>query len=355
MKMTWGYNQWHIKQTLSAWCDVPTLVCMTVAIFPCFIVACITGDHRYLQLGLVSGALFCVQNSLGLSGLLETCLHWLAIILGFTVLYWVQSSPLLFALFSALLGAICASFSYWDKNLKSLGNWILIPALYLSCELYDRVNPHAFTLAYIKLLEQLPVTLIGPILVLVCLNMAKIPKDRTYALIGRDHPYIVKKQPAVIYSVLSIFFAIFMTAVFVKYFAIKQGQWVIWSSVSVITGELSSMHKKFKHRGRGAVLGLSLGGGVVYLSSFIGSVTLLNSFAAFLIPLTLVIKPYPVAFTLRCMLIAIAAGSMIHTESIAMVRMFDVVLGGVIGVISVYVVTYVISPLLKIKREKEED
>ena len=58
-----------------------------------------------------------------------------------------------------------------------------------------------------------------------------------------------------------------------------------------------------------------------------------SELAALLIPLTLVIRNYPVSFACRCMLIVIAAGSLSESELSAEIRMISVFAGGLVGVI----------------------
>jgi len=62
----------------------------------------------------------------------------------------------------------------------------------------------------------------------------------------------------------------------------------------------------------------------------------MDGFAAVLLPVTLVVRNYPIAFASRCMLIVIAAGSISQSEVAAEIRLIGVLAGGVIGVLCAY-------------------
>ena len=131
--------------------------------------------------------------------------------------------------------------------------------------------------------------------------------------------------------------AIFLTTIFVRYYHVPESNWVIWSSVAVITGEFTSMHLKLVHRVGGAAFGLAAAT-VILLSMPIPAV--FYDFAGILIISTLCIPKYPVAYGLRSMLVALAAGGVAQSILMGEHRLFDVFIGDIVGVVSAYLVSY---------------
>ncbi|WP_159084623.1 FUSC family protein [Dongshaea marina] len=322
-----------LRKELAGWFNLSELLLMLITTLPCLAMFWISGDHIWLKLGLVSIPLYIVQAKLRW-GIFPLLGHWLLILTGFTLLYFTQDTSWRFALLCACLGACSIGLGVFGQKLRSLGSWILIPSLYLACDLYDAAHPQLMLKNYMAMLPKLPVTLIGPVLVLIYEYLKSMgQKTDCYPLLWMNKGAFGSAEHSLGWTVAGIFIAIFVTALSVKLLGINHGQWVIWSSVSVSTGELESMHRKLRHRSLGAIIGLALGIGWMFL---IPQHSQINGLAAMLIPLTLVIRSYPVSFTSRCMLIAIAAGTLSQSETIATLRMLNVMAGGIIGVLCAY-------------------
>lgn len=60
-------------------------------------------------------------------------------------------------------------------------------------------------------------------------------------------------------AVLAVTLAVACSATLVAWRHIEYGQWAIWSSASVVTGNAASAHLKLRDRGLGALLGVPLG------------------------------------------------------------------------------------------------
>jgi len=231
----------------------------------------------------------------------------------------------------ATLGAASIGITYFGRKLRTLGTWILIPSLYLACDFYDSAHPQGMISDYLVLLPRLSVALIGPLLIL--LIQYRFNRTDGLALWGIPHNIAGEREQGVLWSVGGIFVALFVTSFTVQLLGIEYGQWIIWSTVSVSTGQLASMHRKLGHRGWGALCGLLLGLAIVFLLPLHGP---MDGFAAVLLPVTLVVRNYPIAFASRCMLIVIAAGSISQSEVAAEIRLIGVLAGGVIGVLCAY-------------------
>ncbi len=123
-------------------------------------------------------------------------------------------------------------------------------------------------------------------------------------------------------------------------------EWVIWSSLSVVYPELDAVLLKFKHRAMAGGIGVcaGLGIGLVLPHSI-----LVPYFFFILICLSLkMFRDYFVAYLLRsgCVVIyAVNQGSM----QIAFDRILNVVLGGMIGLVSTYALIYLYRRLYTLR------
>lgn len=317
-----------IQKKLSDLLNLTDLLLMILTFLPALIMFGISEDVSWLELGIVSIPLFLVQQTFRW-GLLPLMGHWAFILFGFALLYFTQSTAWLFAFLCACLGAVCMGLSALGQNLRSLGAWIFLPSLYLACELYDTTHSRIQMNAFIETASKLPIALIGPMVIIVYRSLKdKKVKVTEHFLFGYSKKAFGNTDDYYRCTIVGALIAIFITSLGIKLLNLDHGQWVIWSSVSVITGEVMSMHRKFMHRTYGAIIGLVLG---IIITTFLPQVTLVQYLIAVLIPITLGIKNYLVAFSCRCMLITIAVGSFSHSEITAGLRVFDIVVGGLVG------------------------
>jgi hypothetical protein len=320
----------ELKRWISHWVRLSEMLFILLATLPCVVIAVTSGDHQWLSIGLVSSSLYLVQSRLGW-GLLSVFGHGVLIAAGFSLLFLSQGEPWLFSFLCALLGAGSIGVTCFGRNLRTLGTWIFIPSLYLACELYDGVNPEMTSTNYWAILPELGFAFLGPLLIVFIRQTSSRSGKPVKSTLGRIPPEVAGEPERNIgWSLGGIFVAIFVLSLAVQSLDIEHGQWIIWSAVSVSTGQLASMHRKLGDRGRGALAGLLLGLGIAFLFPSHGAG---DELAALLLPLTLVVRNYPVAFAGRCLLIVIAAGSVAQGELAAEIRLGGVLAGGIIGVL----------------------
>ena len=303
------------------------LALITAANLPCILFFLFTNNSSWLQSGLISSSLFLVFYRLDW-GCIQLLAHWAAILAGISLLYHSQTSAWLFATCCALLAACCIGITYRGQKLRTLGSWTLIPCLYIACELFSR-PPTEMSGHMIN--AQHAAVLIGPVLLLMLRSVRRKKPFKSFLYGGSTNCGAPTAHAFAMAGGICI--AVFIAAFWVRWSDLPNGQWVIWSAVSVSTGEINSMYQKLKIRAMSGIIGLTLG---VLLIGMLPTAPFTTSLAAMLIPATLMIRHYPLAFASRCLLIAVAAGNLSQSESLAFSRLFNVLAGGVIGVISGY-------------------
>ena len=300
------------------------LVPALLALLPILLGFWVSGNLQLFDVGLISIALLIARDRLHL-GFYWISLHYVAILVGFSILYF--SFPY-FGLFVPLVGFMAFASVYFIRHgaqLRTLGNYTFIPALYLSCELRSGLSPlpHPMTICWHFMVLSL---------------IAYLSVIALTAAVGRlfhekMNPGIAHKEwlPAA----LSIFFSTGIAAAWVLFFHIQKGEWMIWSAASVITLDLQSAKVKLGQRSFGIFLGVPLGLAIAY---FLPKTPLMYAIAMTGVMLSLLaFKRYTLAFMVRCTLIAVAAYVATAAAGIALDRILNVLFGGVIGLICFYV------------------
>ena len=278
-------------------------------------------EPAMLNLGLIAVSLLIPALKLRLAPR-SVALHFLAILVTFAALFLAFPVKPLFVALTALAAFLAVAVTRYGDALRTLGNWVFIPAVYLACELREGTNAaealrHAGVLA-----------LCSPIaLALVC---AVQIGDRRHRIVPSDHG-----TPSAdwLLAASATAIAVFAAAALVEVLDLAQGQWVIWSAASVVVGDLSASTGKLKQRAIGALLGVPLGllVGAALPESRIG-----YSFAVLGATLTLIsFSRYTLGFGSRCFFIAVAAAFTGGASGIAEERVTNVIIGGVFGLVAV--------------------
>jgi hypothetical protein len=251
-------------------------------------------------------------------------LHFLAILATFAALFFAFPIKPLFVALTALAAFLAVAVTRYGDALRTLGNWVFIPAVYLACEVREGASApealhHAGT-----------IVLASPVaLALVC-GIQFIDQRRNDGAVPAHYGAVPTDWflPAAATAM-----AVLAAAALVEVLNLAQGQWVIWSAASVVVGDLSASTGKLKLRAIGAFAGVPLGllVGFALPESRIG-----YSFAVLGATLTLIaFERYVVGFGSRCFFIALAAAFAGGTSGIAEERVINVIIGGVFGLIAV--------------------
>ena len=280
-------------------------------------------EPALLNLGLIAISLLIPALKLRLPPRI-VALHYLVILVTFGVLFLAAPIKPLFVALTALAGFLAVAVTRYGEALRTLGNWVFIPAVYLACEVREGGSaPEALRHAGI-------IVAASPLaLALVC---AIRLRDRR----ADDHPASSRFGVAAqqwFPSAAATAIAVFAAAALVEVLNLKQGQWVMWSAASVVVGDLSTSSGKLKQRAMGALVGVPLGllVGVLLPQSRIG-----YSLAVLAATLTLIaFSRYVLGFGSRCFFIALAAAFAGGASGIAEERVANVIIGGVFGLIAV--------------------
>ena len=286
-------------------------------------------EPAILNLGLIAISLLIPALKLRLPPR-TVALHFLAILITFATLFLAGPIKPLFVALTALAGFLAVAVTRYGDALRTLGNWVFIPAVYLACEVREGAD------TTVALRHAGVIVAFSPIaLALVCgiqihdQRRNDIAMSSRYGAVSTDW-----LLPAAATAM-----AVLAAAALVEALDLAQGQWVIWSAASVIVGDLSASSGKLKLRAIGALVGVPLGllVGIALPQSRIG-----YSLAVLGATLTLIaFSRYAVGFGSRCFFIALAAAFTGGASGIAEERVANVITGGLFGLIAVALTEFV--------------
>lgn len=293
--------------------DITWILQLLLATLPGFIIAILTREALWLDASflaactLLSYSAIHSQRALALVNLL--IIFILASSLAATLKWgWVYSIPLLISL---------AVFTGWldnlHKNLRTLSSWLFIGCIYGGIK-FSEIKPDSLELTLIFL-----IALVGVLLAIFLIN-------KPFAVFSLDFSAWHSTGLVLNFKYLM---PVISGLLFWHWFHIREPQWILWSSLSVVYPELETSTRKFKQRLSGVILGASLGVAVIQI---IPAWNPLASYCCFvLIILSLrMFKDYFPGFILRCFLIVLYAGS--QGAETALVRSSNVLIGGLTGI-----------------------
>lgn len=319
-----------------------------ISLLPAAIGYIMTGNVMFWNMGLVTISLGIGAERLNL-GILAITFHFLLIFCCFTILFFAFVQPYLFVILCAMMAVGTIYFTRHGSQLRTLANFTFIPAVYLTCELHEKLALALTNSVYLKFISLMPIAWLSVIIIYGLPQLFNRSKNPALKLTARrkllhkifwgaelGNPEAIWVPPAI-----AIFFGVAIAASMVIFLHISRGEWVIWSVASVITIEFSSSKKKFNQRISGVLIGAPLG---FFAAQFAPKIELMYVLAAVGIMLTLVaFKSYRMGFASRCFLVAFAAYIASSTPAIAVERIGNVLLGGLIGIIAIYVVEWMFN------------
>lgn len=299
-------------------------IARALAVIGPLVVAYFVFDERALvNLCLLTVSLLIPALKLRLSPA-AVAVQYLVIVMTFSILFLAAPVGPLFVGLAALAGFLAAAVTRFGTLLRTLGNWVFIPAVYLALEIREGAMGEAALRQAGLLLVLSPAGL-----ALVCAVQAVDGRRRAP---DRSEVFGPPSADWLVPSVATAA-AVFAAAVLVEVFDIREGQWLIWSAASVVVGDLSASTGKLKLRAAGAVIGAPLGLliGLALPVSEVG-----YSFCVLAAMLTLIaFSRYVIGFGARCFFIALAAAFAGTGSGIAAERVENVLLGGAFGLVAV--------------------
>ncbi|ULH13487.1 FUSC family protein [Serratia marcescens] len=303
-----------------------------------------TGNANWLKASVVTISLFVVCERLELAPL-GVALHAAALLLLFMALLCAMHTSVIFILACVLAAAAAVGISAFGGKLRSLGNFIFIPALYLACE---TAEGGAGALLAQCGWAQLPF-LGAAVLPVLMLALAEHRRLAQLSTSDSLHHYLQLRRSdelgarvACGEALLAVSCAVALSAAIVEWQHLDYGQWVIWSAVSVISGDMAATRNKLRQRASGALLGVPVG---ILLGSLMPHGNVGYELLSVVTMLTLVsFHRYTLGFGARCACIACALVIAGKAPSIAAERVVNVLLGGGIGLLFALAVHAVLPP-----------
>lgn len=280
-------------------------------------------EPAVLNLGLIAISLLIPALKLGLAPR-TVVLHYLAILVTFGALFLAAPIKPLFVSLTALAAFLAVAVTRYGDALRTLGNWVFIPAVYLACEVREGAGASEALRHAGIIVAASPIAL-----VLVCCVQMVDGRHRDDAV----PPHYGSASAEWLLPAAATALAVFAAAALVEVLNLAQGQWVIWSAASVVVGDLTAVTGKLKLRAIGALIGAPLG---LLLRVELPQSRVGYSFAVLGATLTLIaFSRYAVGFGARCFFIALAASFAGGASGIAEERVANVVIGGVFGLVAV--------------------
>ena len=300
-----------------------------------------SGDRLWLQSAVIALATLIGLERVGLAPL-GVLLHGVLTLLCFMALLFSLHIPALFIVVCASMAAATVGLMAYGRKLRSLGNFIFIPALYLACEIAQNCPPDRLVSRALQVLPYLALCIV-PVLLLSLLDVWRAPRSSSASLWStRFHLRHAQDLGAMVpvgAAVTVVLLAVSSAAVIALFLHLEHLQWLIWSTASVVTGDRASAQLKLFDRARGALLGVPLG---VMLGWLLPHGAQPYGLVVMASLLTLVaFKRYCVGFGARCACVACALMLANQGALVAAERVFDVLLGGAVGVLFVLAQHYV--------------
>jgi len=308
---------------------------------PLIVAAFGTGDPLWIPAALVTASSFIAMEQVRLAPL-GVALYGLVIAIGFLLLMVTLPFPPLFALAAAGIATATVLVSAKGHRLRKPGNFVFIASLYMACELAEIGSGPSIERA-LAFLPYLAIALV-PVLLLSAIEHAH---DRDHDVAPIAHLVSIKSRRGDLGSAVpvgeaaaAIAGAVAVAALLIEWRHPPHAQWIVWSAASVVTGDVTSARRKLGDRALGALIGVPIG---IALALAAPDASWLLKSAAIVGLLTLIVfRLYPVAFGVRCAVIAFAL-SIAGELSGAAVRVENVLVGGAIGLALVFITHAVVK------------
>jgi hypothetical protein len=332
----------ELREILAREVRIDDLFKAVIVIAPIGAAYFISGEDAVSDLGLIAISLLIAAFRLQFPPKL-IALHLLVILVTLVTLFLAEATKPLFVLLAAFAAFLASALTRYGEDLRTVGSWVFIPALYVACKLYEN-TPLGESFRQLGII----VAFAPVILTLVCVVQIH---DRRISLAKTSRSYGRSSSNWLLFASASAI-AVFAAAASVEIFNLAEGQWLIWSAASVVVGDLATSTNKLKLRIIGALVGVPLGllTGLCLPASRIG-----YSLAAMGALLTLVaFNRYVVGFGARCFFIALAAILAGSGSGIPEERITNVFVGGTFGIIAVVLGEFVRRCLARKSAERSE-
>ena len=289
------------------------------ALLPVALIYMIYPKVVIFYVGLVSISLAIVMRKLHFT-LLNSFVHYLVVIFCLTILYFASPSKILFILLCATMAFVSVYITRYGSKLRTLGNYIFIPMVYITCELRAGSGVDLDIGQYYDFIKFSPLALLG-------VGFLSFFNEEEGLNLGEPEQGWLRASLIILASVM-------ISTTVALVFDLHHLQWVVWSSASIVLASFDKTKQKLEERVVGASIGLPMG--MIFLWLFPSYHHLYFLAPAFILMTLISFKYYPVAFGLRCFFVALAAGIVGESFELGWERVQGVAVGGAIGIACSY-------------------
>ncbi|KTD02259.1 FUSC family protein [Fluoribacter gormanii] len=322
-----------ISKTIQALKDeiqIGSLLRGIIVLLPFALLYLSTNNSIWLQSSVLTISTLIVEERLELTAL-GVLLHGCMIVVMFYLLFLTQLMPVLYIVSCTLAATTVILVTIKGEKLRPLGSWTFIPAIILATEFAAETNHTVMLHQAPQFLPYLLIALVPTLLLAQFDEISAYYKKREIHYhplrlgglndFGEQNPYVE--------SMIAMAIAVCISAFLVEYFQMQNGQWMIWGTASVVTGNVMTTPQKLSQRVIGVSLGVPLG---ILFGFILPSTPFALTFAICGIFLTLVaFRRYVIAYSFRCFFVATTVMLVTHSASVASERLTHVILGGLIG------------------------
>jgi|SRR5471030_32002 len=302
-----------------------------VVIAPLVLLASLSGDVVWLRAGIVAISSFIALERANLAPA-GVALHGVAMAAGFMVLLYSLVIPPLFVLCCVIMAAASILLTTQGARLRVIGNFTFIPALYLACELGENTARKEMIAHGLAFLPYVAVALIPTVILSGIIHfLERDPSRHQLRQFGQlRRPIDLGAPKPWKASMLAVALSVALAASLVEWLHLGNGQWVIWSAASVVTGDAGSARLKLRDRFVGVIAGVPLG---LAIGHFVPHNAFAYGVVSILAIMSLVgVGRYVIEFGIRCACCALAILVTGQTSAIAGERVINVLMGGIIGI-----------------------
>ena len=309
-----------------------SIIKMLIAVLSAAMLSYLLSQPIYLLCGLYAAAViipFCDHASKRIAFVMLIFLFMIT----FVLVKLLMHSDFYFISVVSIIAIIIGIIETYNPSFKSMGAYLFIGIIYTAFE--TRAYGDLITIAIIAKL--FGISLLSVLIVFIMSLTTKATKSY------QNFTLQLQSQHCIHYCV---YFLPLLISMLVWHFSqLAEPQWLLWSSLSVASLSFKKARDKIQKRITGACIGLSLGIIVTLLFNLNSPLIFNLSFVAIIFSLR-GINNYTASFATRCFFIVTFAGA--HYLYTSSDRIIDVFIGGLIGLISSAVLSYIIQ-----RRENE--
>lgn len=322
------------------------------ALSPHIIHYLISPDALILKLGLLTISLLIVMERIARS-LPLLLLHAALIAAGIATVHASISLPACYVAACAALAWASAAVMVPGDRWKALGTFTLVPSLYLGSELHAAQGMETLRLAHLWPWALLPVALVivawegasqwrsverhRGLARAACATVCGALRSICRFPLPRSSARAAPGQRALAYRMaLARALGAALGAGWVVLRGPDWGEWVVWSTASVVAGDWLGCQARWRDRMLGLALGLPSGVLAAYalpVNAWVSGVAALGVY------LSLVsFHAYRHAYLFRCAMLALGAGSALQLATVLHWRAENVAVGCAIGILMAFIV-----------------